>query len=100
MPSRQTAVPLGKTDDRGAGCCSHATVPQRRGASVLFPARSSMSTIRGRLAALCAVTAVALVLSACGSKTGESKSDGATIDVSGDTVKVGLLNSLSGTMAI
>jgi urea transport system substrate-binding protein len=59
-----------------------------------------MSTIRGRLAALCAALAVALVLPGCGSKTGETTTTGVTIDVSGDTIKVGLLNSLSGTMAI
>ncbi|HJQ06322.1 MAG TPA: urea ABC transporter substrate-binding protein [Nocardioides sp.] len=41
----------------------------------------------------------ALSLSACGSKGGDSA--GATcIDTSGDSVKVGFLNSLSGTMAI
>ncbi|PGH46746.1 urea ABC transporter substrate-binding protein [Streptomyces sp. Ru87] len=44
-----------------------------------------------------------LALAGCGAKTGET--DGAAgrnvkADVSGDTVKVGLLNSLSGTMAI
>jgi urea transport system substrate-binding protein len=45
---------------------------------------------------------VALAVAACGSKTGEnsSTSGGAVADTSGDTVKVGLLNSLSGTMAI
>jgi urea transport system substrate-binding protein len=59
-----------------------------------------MSTIRGRMAALCAALAVALVLPGCGSKTGETTTSGVTIDVSGDTIKVGLLNSLSGTMAI
>jgi urea transport system substrate-binding protein len=59
-----------------------------------------MSTIRGRMPALCAALAIALALPGCGSKTGESTSDAATIDLSGDTVKVGLLNSLSGTMAI
>nr|WP_247695617.1 urea ABC transporter substrate-binding protein [Streptomyces sp. B93] len=49
-----------------------------------------------------AFTAV-VALSACGAKTDDAagSSDGAAqADVSGDTVKVGLLNSLSGTMAI
>lgn len=47
--------------------------------------------------------ATALTLAACGSKTDDSTTEGgaaATADVSGDTVKVGLLNSLSGTMSI
>ncbi|BCJ45083.1 urea ABC transporter substrate-binding protein [Actinoplanes ianthinogenes] len=42
-------------------------------------------------------------LTACGAKTSDSTSSsaaGATIDTSGSSVKVGLLNSLSGTMAI
>ncbi|RFU86851.1 urea ABC transporter substrate-binding protein [Streptomyces triticagri] len=43
-----------------------------------------------------------MVLSACGAKTdtGSSTAKGVEADTSGDTVKVGLLNSLSGTMAI
>nr|WP_189711886.1 urea ABC transporter substrate-binding protein [Streptomyces phaeofaciens] len=54
------------------------------------------------LAAGAALTAV-VALSACGAKTdaaGSSSDRAAKIDVSGDSVKVGLLNSLSGTMAI
>ncbi|MEU6376001.1 urea ABC transporter substrate-binding protein [Streptomyces sp. NPDC046909] len=54
------------------------------------------------LAGGAALTAV-VALSACGAKTdaADSSSDkAAKIDVSGDSVKVGLLNSLSGTMAI
>ncbi|MFI7501618.1 urea ABC transporter substrate-binding protein [Streptomyces sp. NPDC049687] len=50
-----------------------------------------------------AVLAAVTLLSACGAKTdaaGSSTDKAAKIDVSGDTVKVGLLNSLSGTMAI
>ena len=48
------------------------------------------------LAGLCAA-----VLAACGSSTADvSGAQGAKADTSGDTVKVGLLNSLSGTMAI
>ncbi|WP_340380228.1 urea ABC transporter substrate-binding protein [Streptomyces sp. SS7] len=56
---------------------------------------------RGLLAGISAVGASA-ALSACGAKTGDSTStgSGAKADTSGDTVKVGLLNSLSGTMAI
>jgi urea transport system substrate-binding protein len=48
--------------------------------------------------AMVAVTALA----ACGAKTGDSGTSaaGAVVDTSGPTVKVGLLNSLSGTMAI
>ncbi|WP_244254973.1 urea ABC transporter substrate-binding protein [Micromonospora tulbaghiae] len=43
----------------------------------------------------------AAAMTACGSKTSdEGGAAGVTADVSGDTVKVGLLNSLSGTMAI
>ncbi|GFJ88075.1 hypothetical protein Prum_017170 [Phytohabitans rumicis] len=60
-----------------------------------------MFDIRGRWKGALLPLAAALVLSACGSKTGENESSsGAVADTSGDTVKVGLLNSLSGTMAI
>lgn len=55
---------------------------------------------RGLLAGVSALGASA-ALSACGAKTGSgTSSSGAKADTSGDTVKVGLLNSLSGTMAI
>lgn len=50
-----------------------------------------------------ALVAVGLTLTACGSKAGESSTaaGGAScVDTSGDTIKVGSLNSLSGTMAI
>ncbi|MFF1292360.1 MULTISPECIES: urea ABC transporter substrate-binding protein [unclassified Streptomyces] len=64
---------------------------------------SSSRILRRRfLAGGAALTAV-VALSACGAKTdaaGTSSDKAAKIDVSGDTVKVGLLNSLSGTMAI
>src|SRR3990170_957341 len=53
-----------------------------------------------RLMAGSAILVAAVALSACGSKTGETATNGVTADTSGDTVKVGLLNSLSGTMAI
>ena len=47
-----------------------------------------------------AVTA-SMLLSACGSKAGDEGSAAAScVDTSGDTIKVGSLNSLSGTMAI
>jgi urea transport system substrate-binding protein len=56
---------------------------------------------RGLLAGASALGTTA-ALSACGAKTGSGTSSaaGAEADTSGDTVKVGLLNSLSGTMAI
>ncbi|WP_326585107.1 urea ABC transporter substrate-binding protein [Streptomyces sp. NBC_00487] len=56
---------------------------------------------RGLLTGASALGATA-ALSACGAKTGgdTSSAAGAQADTSGDTVKVGLLNSLSGTMAI
>ncbi|WP_413617309.1 urea ABC transporter substrate-binding protein [Gordonia rubripertincta] len=49
-----------------------------------------------------ALSAVALALSACGSSaSGDSASSAEScVDTSGDTIKVGSLNSLSGTMAI
>ncbi|MFF3501396.1 urea ABC transporter substrate-binding protein [Streptomyces sp. NPDC003247] len=58
---------------------------------------------RRRFLAGGAALAAVVALSACGAKTdaaGSSSDRAAEIDVSGDTVKVGLLNSLSGTMAI
>ncbi|QGN48549.1 urea ABC transporter substrate-binding protein [Micromonospora sp. WMMD558] len=61
-----------------------------------------MSLIRGRRILAGAMTLVAAAaLAACGSKTTDTDTAaGVSADVSGDTVKVGLLNSLSGTMAI
>jgi urea transport system substrate-binding protein len=50
--------------------------------------------------AYAAVFAAVVTSTACGAKTGEGDAGGVTADVSGDSVKVGLLNSLSGTMAI
>ncbi|MCD9154858.1 urea ABC transporter substrate-binding protein [Aeromicrobium duanguangcaii] len=49
-----------------------------------------------------AVMAAALVLTGCGTKSddGESASSAGCVDTSGDSVKLGFLNSLSGTMAI
>ncbi len=65
-----------------------------------LPRRSSLK--RSALAAGCVVAVTSLVLSGCGSKATESDSANATscVDTSGPTVKVGALNSLSGTMAI
>jgi len=69
-----------------------------------------MSVVRSRLAtrviaAPTALVAVGLVLTACGSRAGDDSGTAASgsascVDTSGDTVKVGSLNSLSGTMAI
>ncbi|WP_326599835.1 urea ABC transporter substrate-binding protein [Streptomyces sp. NBC_01803] len=54
-----------------------------------------------RFTAIALAFATAVALSACGAKTDEeSAGNVAEIDTSGDTIKVGLLNSLSGTMAI
>ncbi len=59
-------------------------------------------SLRRRSFAVLAAAATVAALGACGSKTGsDSTSAGAAaVDTSGPTVKVGLLNSLSGTMAI
>jgi urea transport system substrate-binding protein len=61
-----------------------------------------LSPRRRHFAASAAILSAALALSACGSKSGSSATAGAvpTADTSGSTVKVGLVNSLSGTMAI
>ncbi|GAB3112759.1 urea ABC transporter substrate-binding protein [Streptomyces calidiresistens] len=61
-----------------------------------------MTTARGhRLTAAVVALATAVALTACGARTGEEPAGAGTrADVSEDTVKVGLLNSLSGTMAI
>jgi urea transport system substrate-binding protein len=58
---------------------------------------------RRQLTACAAVLVAAVALTGCGSKTsdkGSSTAGGAVADTSGSTIKVGLLNSLSGTMAI
>ncbi|WP_104531013.1 urea ABC transporter substrate-binding protein [Streptomyces specialis] len=61
-----------------------------------------MPRARGtRYTAIALAFATAVALSACGARTDEESSGSAAeIDTSGDTIKVGLLNSLSGTMAI
>ncbi|GAB85766.1 urea ABC transporter substrate-binding protein [Gordonia rubripertincta] len=66
---------------------SAVTPTRRRRYGILIPA---------------ALSAVALALSACGSSaSGDSASSAEScVDTSGDTIKVGSLNSLSGTMAI
>ncbi len=52
------------------------------------------------------IAVVGLTLSACGARAGDASESGAAgapascVDTSGDTVKIGSLNSLSGTMAI
>jgi urea transport system substrate-binding protein len=58
---------------------------------------------RRQLTACAAVLVAAVALTGCGSKTSDKSSSsagGAVADTSGSTIKVGLLNSLSGTMAI
>jgi urea transport system substrate-binding protein len=63
-----------------------------------------MFRIRGRHgAAIVAMVTTVAMLTACGAKTSDSSSAsgaGAVVDTSGTSVKIGLLNSLSGTMAI
>jgi urea transport system substrate-binding protein len=65
-----------------------------------LPRRSSFT--RSALIAGSVVAATSLVLAGCGSKATESDSANAQscVDSSGPTIKVGALNSLSGTMAI
>ncbi len=65
-----------------------------------LPRRSSLR--RSALATGSIVAVSALLLAGCGSKATESDSANATscVDTSGPTIKVGSLNSLSGTMAI
>ncbi len=65
-----------------------------------LPRRSSMK--RSALVAGGIVAATSLVLTGCGSKATESDSANAEscVDTSAPTIKVGALNSLSGTMAI
>jgi urea transport system substrate-binding protein len=60
-----------------------------------------MGRLRSR-AGMLLIVVLALMASACGDKAGESSSSGATsgTEASGDTIKVGILHSLSGTMAI
>ncbi len=55
------------------------------------------------LAAPTALAAIGLVLTGCGSKASDTATESTAascVDTSGDTIKVGSLNSLSGTMAI
>lgn len=46
------------------------------------------------------LVAAALVLSACGAKASDDKKAESCVDTSGDTVKLGFINSLTGAMAI
>jgi urea transport system substrate-binding protein len=73
-----------------------------------LPAQPLSPSSRARALALPVLAvATALALSACGARTaaGDTGTAGSTsaascVDTSGDTVKIGFLNSLSGTMAI
>jgi urea transport system substrate-binding protein len=59
----------------------------------------SAGTPRTRFAAI--ISAVALTATACGSRTSDTGSAASScVDTTGDSVKIGLLDSLSGTMAI
>ncbi|MFE6508647.1 urea ABC transporter substrate-binding protein [Nocardioides sp. NPDC057767] len=54
-----------------------------------------------RVLAASSVLALGMTATACGgAKTGDSATSESCVDTSGDTVKIGFLNSLSGTMAI
>ncbi|WP_295628314.1 urea ABC transporter substrate-binding protein [uncultured Corynebacterium sp.] len=54
-----------------------------------------------RWIATASVTVLGLTLGACGAKAGEeAAASESCVDTSGDSIKVGLINSLSGTMAI
>ncbi|MBB3037519.1 urea ABC transporter substrate-binding protein [Hoyosella altamirensis] len=61
-----------------------------------------MRLSRRMIAAPTALVAIGLLLTACGSRAGDEAAASAEscVDTSGDTIKVGSLNSLSGTMAI
>ncbi|TIC87665.1 urea ABC transporter substrate-binding protein [Nocardioides sp. GY 10113] len=60
----------------------------------MFPSRSRF--VAGTVLALTST----LALSACGSKSGEEGAVESCVDTSGDTIKLGFLNSLSGPMSI
>lgn len=61
-----------------------------------------MRLSRRIIAAPTALVAIGLLLTACGSRAGDeaAASTESCVDASGDTIKIGSLNSLSGTMAI
>ncbi len=65
-----------------------------------LPGRSSFT--KSALAAGSVLTATSLMLAGCGSKATETEAANteSCVDTSADTIKVGSLNSLSGTMAI
>ena len=54
----------------------------------------------GRSVGAAALAVATIALAGCGATAEESAGEAATVDTSGDSVKIGLLNSLSGTMAI
>ncbi len=57
--------------------------------------------ISSRLLAASSVLALGMTATACGgAKTGDTATSESCVDTSGDTIKIGFLNSLSGTMAI
>jgi urea transport system substrate-binding protein len=65
---------------------------------------STRRTKKRLLSAVAVVTVAGLVSAGCGSRVGASGPGGSSasscVDTSGDSVKIGFLNSLSGTMAI
>ncbi|AFM17102.1 urea-binding protein [Mycolicibacterium chubuense NBB4] len=67
-----------------------------------MPRPPRISLRRSALTASSLAAVTALLLAGCGSKASETDSANATscVDTSGPTIKVGALNSLSGTMAI
>ncbi|MGB2722875.1 MAG: urea ABC transporter substrate-binding protein [Rhodococcus sp. (in: high G+C Gram-positive bacteria)] len=72
-----------------------------------MPAVSKRMSVKRVMVVPAALAALSLVATACGSKASDTTSaDGgggsatSCVDTSGDTIKVGSLNSLSGTMAI
>ena len=69
-----------------------------------MPSSARPNVRRSALVAGSVVLATSMVLAGCGSKAGDESTGAAggesCVDTSGDTIKVGSLNSLSGTMAI
>ena len=86
----------------------HSNVPNRYQSLHLTTERVSMLALRrpylrrAALGACSVIAATSLVLSGCGSKASESNTamSKSCVNTSGPTIKVGSLNSLSGTMAI
>ena len=72
-----------------------------------MPAVSKRMSVKRVMVVPAALAALSLVATACGSKASDTTtaeggggSSTSCVDTSGDTIKVGSLNSLSGTMAI